>query len=102
MDGEADRAAAVEVGNIAGAPGRLELKLLSEILVCLTAVALLPYLLYWLLWLVTGRGLPPKTPEQLESRRKRTRALEMWALKAVAMTALAVALYVATMFFRAH
>ena len=30
----------------------------------LLALSSLPYLLYWLLWLVTGRGLPPKSKEQ--------------------------------------
>jgi hypothetical protein len=56
-----------------------------------------PYLLYWLLWLSTGRGLPPKTAEQLEQARKMRRAERIWALQAVSMTAIAVSINVATM-----
>jgi hypothetical protein len=39
---------------------------------------LFPYLLYWLLWLSTGRGLPAKTEEQLESTREKGRNFYLW------------------------
>jgi hypothetical protein len=72
-------------------------KLAGLILLALAGLLPLPYLLYWLLWLVTGRGLPPKTAEQLEHARKMRRAEKVWAFQAVCMTAIAVLIYVATM-----
>jgi hypothetical protein len=57
----------------------------------------LPYLLYWLLWLLTGRGLPAKTARQIDHASKMRRAEKIWALQAVCITAVAVAIYLATM-----
>jgi hypothetical protein len=73
------------------------LKIAGLILFVLAGLLWLPYLLYWLLWLLTGRGLPAKTAEQLDHARKMRRAEKIWALQAVCMMAVAVAMYVATM-----
>jgi hypothetical protein len=73
------------------------LKIAGLILLALAGLLPLPYLLYWLLWLCTGRGLPPKTAEQLEHVRSMRRAEMVWALQAVCMTAIAVSIYIATM-----
>jgi hypothetical protein len=67
------------------------------ILLVLAGLLSLPYLLYWLLWLLTGRGLPGKTAEQIDRAGKLRRAEKIWALQAVRMTAVAVAIYLATM-----
>jgi hypothetical protein len=76
-----------------------EIRLLAagDIMVVTVLFVSLPYLLYGLLWLATGRGLPPKTAQQLEHARKMRRAERVWALQAVAMSAIAVAIYIVTM-----
>jgi hypothetical protein len=72
-------------------------KLAGEIIVAMVLFVSLPYLLYWLLWLSTGRGLPPKTLKEVEHTRKLRRAERIWALQAVSMMAVAVLIYIATM-----
>ena len=74
------------------------MKIVAGILLVLATLASLPYLLYWLLWLLTGRGLPPKTAGRPERKRTPRRTGEVWALKTVALMAVAVAIYVATMY----
>jgi hypothetical protein len=39
------------------------LEIAGEIMAAIALSVSLPYLLYWLLWFSTGRGLPPKTAE---------------------------------------
>jgi hypothetical protein len=74
------------------------LQIAGGVLLAVAVVVLLPYLLYWLVWFFTGRGLPRKTEEQLENARKKRRAEEIWALKAVGIAAIAVGIYKAAMF----
>jgi hypothetical protein len=65
------------------------------ILLAVVALSSLPYLLYWLLWLVTGRGLPRKSKEHTPNL---WRPEQIWALRVVGITAIGVGLYRATMF----
>jgi hypothetical protein len=74
------------------------LKIASLILLALAGLLSLPYLLYWILWLSTGRCLPPKSKEQLEHTRTLWRPEQIWAMKVVGVTAIGVALYRATVF----
>jgi hypothetical protein len=74
------------------------MEVVGGILLGIAMLVALPYLLYWLLWLFTGRGLPAKTARQLDHARKIRRAERSWALKAVGVTAVAVVIYIATMF----
>jgi hypothetical protein len=73
------------------------LKIAGLIMLAVVGLLSLPYLLYWLLWLVRGRGYPAKTVEQLDHGRRIRRAERIWALQAVCMTAVAVVIYIATM-----
>jgi hypothetical protein len=73
-------------------------KMAGLVLLALAALLSLPYLLYWLLWLVTGRGLPPKQMEQPGYERGSLRPQEIWALKTVGATSIAVGIYRAAMF----
>jgi hypothetical protein len=73
-------------------------KIAGLILLALVGLLSLPYLLYGLLWLATGRGLPPKSTEQLGHMQNHWRAEEIWALKTVGMAAIGVGLYKATTF----
>jgi len=73
------------------------LKIAGLILLAFAGLLSLPCVLYWLLWLFTGRGLRAKTEEQLEHTRKIMRAERIWALQGLCMTVIAVAIYVATM-----
>jgi hypothetical protein len=52
-----------------------------EIIVAIALFVSLPYLLYWPLWLSTGRGLRPKTAEELEHPSKMRRAERTWRCK---------------------
>jgi hypothetical protein len=72
-------------------------KIAGLLLLSLVTLLLLPHLLYWLLWLFPGRGLPPKTAGQLEDAGRIRRAERIWPLQAVCATAIAVAIYIATM-----
>jgi hypothetical protein len=74
-------------------------KIIGLILLALLALSSLPYLLYWLLWLVTGRGLPPKSKEHMPNL---WRPEQIWALRAVGITAIGVGLYRATLFLWAR
>jgi hypothetical protein len=74
----------------------------SLFLVALAGLLLLPHLLYWLLWISTGRGLPPKSTEQLERRRNFWRPEKVWALKTVGVTAIGVGIYRGTIFLLAR
>jgi hypothetical protein len=76
-------------------------KIVGGILLAFGGVLFLPYLLYWLLWFFTGRGLPPKSRER-EGMRNSWRPEEIWALKTVGMTAIGVGLYRATVFLGAR
>jgi hypothetical protein len=73
------------------------LNIAGLILLAFAVLLSLPHLLYWLLWLLTGRGLPAKTAEQLDRASKMRRAEKIWALQAVCMTAVSVAIYVPAM-----
>jgi len=77
-------------------------KIAGLILLALVLLLALPYLLYGLLWLATGRGLPPKSTEQLGPMQNRWRPEEIWALKIVGMAAGGVGLYEATLFLCAR
>jgi hypothetical protein len=66
------------------------LELAGLILLALAGMLSLPYLLYCLLWLLTGRGLPVKTVDHLDHASKMRRAEKIWALQAVCTTAVAV------------
>jgi hypothetical protein len=72
-------------------------KIVGLILLAVAGQWSLPYLLYWLLWLSTGRGLPAKTAEQLDHTSKIRRVEKIWALQPVCMTAIAVPIYITTM-----
>jgi hypothetical protein len=76
-------------------------KVAGLILLALVGLSSLPYLLYWLLWFFTGRGLPPKS-RQRGSTQTFWRPEEIWALKTVGMTAIGVGLYRATVFLWAR
>jgi hypothetical protein len=54
-------------------------KIAGLLLLSLVMLLLLPYLLYWLLWLYPERGLPPKTAGHLEHAGKIRRAERIWA-----------------------
>jgi hypothetical protein len=73
-------------------------KIAGLFLVPLAGLLLLPHLLYWVLWLSTGRGLPPKSTEQLGHEAQSWRPHEIWALKTVGVSAIAVGLYRAAVF----
>ena len=45
-------------------------KIVGLILIAVAGQLSFPYLLFWLLWLSTGRGLPAKTAEQLDHASK--------------------------------
>jgi hypothetical protein len=72
-------------------------KIAGLILLAFAGQLSLPSLLYWLLWLSTGRGLPAKAAEQLDRASKIRRVEKIWALQAVCMTAIAVSIYITTM-----
>jgi hypothetical protein len=76
-------------------------KVAALILFALFGLSSLPYLLYWLLWFFTGRGLPPKSWEQ-GSTRNCWQPEEIWALKTIGVTAIGVGLYRATVFLWAR
>jgi hypothetical protein len=76
-------------------------KFIRLILLTLVVLFSLPYLLYWLLWLVTGRGLPPKSLERLDHTRTLWRPEQIWALRVVGITAPGVALYRTAVFLGA-
>jgi hypothetical protein len=73
-------------------------KMAGLILLALAALLSLPYLLYWLLRLVTGRGLPAKQMEQPGYERGSLRPQEIWALKTLGATSIVVLIYRAAMF----
>jgi hypothetical protein len=79
------------------ATGELNVQTGWPVLLAFVGLLSLPYLLDWLLWLVTGRGMAAKTAEQLDHAGKIRRAERIWALQAVCMTAVTVVIYVATM-----
>jgi hypothetical protein len=60
------------------------LKIAGLILLALAGLLSLPYLLYRFLWLLSGRGLPAKTAEQLDHASKMRRAEKVWASQSVA------------------
>jgi hypothetical protein len=68
-------------------------KIVGLIVLALGGLVLLPYLLYWLLWLFTGRGLPPKESERPERGRSFWRPEKVWALKTVGISAIGVGIY---------
>ena len=77
-------------------------KIASLIPLALAGLLLLPYLLYWVLWLITGTGRTPKSTEQPRHGRNPWRPQELWALRAVGVTAIAVGIYRATLFLWAR
>jgi hypothetical protein len=97
------RAAKLISGIALGTNGLRLLPIAGEIIVIIALFVSLPYLLYWILWLFTGRGLPPKTLKEVEHARKLRRAEKIWALQAVCIMAVAVLIYIATMtLWRCH
>jgi hypothetical protein len=76
-------------------------KVAGLILLALVGLSSLPYLLYWVLWFVTGMGLPPKSRDSGDTRNV-WRPEEIWALKTVGITAIGVGVYRATVFLWAR
>jgi hypothetical protein len=77
-------------------------KIAGLVLLALGGLSSLPYLLYWLLWFFTGRGLPPKSIGRLERRRNFWRPEKIWALKTVGVTAIGVGIYRGAIFILAR
>jgi hypothetical protein len=77
-------------------------KMSGLILLALTGLLLLPHFLYFLLWLITGRGLHLKSEGQLEHTRNLWRPEQIWALRTVGIAAIGVGLYRVTVFFWAR